>query len=248
MSYCPRCGAFVPKGESRGGRCGAVSGQARGPIRGASGPDRGLHIAIAAVSVLFVATLVLWISWSSLHSSLPQPKVPFPSPSQEAQLPTGSPHGPAAGPASLTDAEPASPSPAPPAETPASAGLQIRSWWHGYLFIENYQGSKPPEEDTLEIWGYIGQVEDGRCFFEIYDVSRVKDDTVPLFSFYIELYDDYFVPLVGGKDAWVLDRYLDESDVAPLTMHLENGFLEFSYSYAVEGESCQLSGYLKEDS
>lgn len=267
MRYCPACGAPVETGESVCAHCGSrLPREKKRP----GGTDRGLKLAITAVAALWLLTAGLWMLWPRLSQAAPAPKTgsgalggglsqpaavstePSPAPApDDSPAPTSTPTA-APTSAPTPDAAP-SPSPLPqssPSPAPAKTveKLELFSWWWGYLFLNDFQGENPVGKDVVQVWGYIGYTTDDRAFFEIYDVREVQEDTVPLISYYIELHDDYLVPVIGAKDAWVLDRYLDQSDVEPLTLYLRDGSMKLNYHYVYEGASCDLFCMLVPDS
>ncbi len=258
MKRCPVCGAEARKGAAHCMNCGAAlyarPAEASGPDR----VDKALRAAIITVAAMWVVTIGLWSFWPRLSSAAPTsvsakvalanplPQAAGESPTPEpAPSPSSSPEqtAPPVQTAAPTAAPAASPDPSP-VHSPAAAGptdhLETFTWWWGYWVVSNYQGPNPPQNNASKIWAYIGMVTDGRCFFEIYDTRDVQDDTPALISYYIDLQTRSLTPIIGEKDAWVLDRYLDESDVEPLTLILEDGSLKLSYHYVCGEESFDL--------
>lgn len=112
--------------------------------------------------------------------------------------------------------------------------------WYGDLQIRNHKGAGSLQNGSSEVWASIGTSPDGLYYFEIYDTEDVDEDTTPLLSMWIDLYDDRIVPRIGDKDAWFFDIWLDARDTAPLTLMLEDGRLGFSYPYNDGSESCDI--------
>ena len=250
MRSCAICGAPVERGDTVCAHCGCPLPEEE--RRG--GRDRGLKIAIAAVACLWLLTAGLWMLWPRLSQAAPdreQAKGALsgglaPSPIVSAEptaepTPEATPEPTAEAAPSLPPSPTAAPSSAPEPDSPKTVEkLELFSWWWGYLFLNDFQGENPVGKDVVQVWGYIGYTTDQRAFFEIYDQRDVNDDTIPLISFYADVHDDHLVPVIGSRDAWVLDRFLDQSDVEPLTLYLREGNLKLSYHYVAEGQSCDL--------
>jgi hypothetical protein len=210
MKYCPNCGASLEAGKSHCVRCGAaLPSSPAAPTAAAPRSNRGLYIAIACVAVLCVLTAGLWMLWPHLH------------------------------PAPVSGSTPASVT-ITPASTPGSDKsmvLKTETWWHGYLYVLNYQGSDNLEGETMEVWGYLDSDREGRTYFEVYDRKEITEETNVVVSFYTELYPDHLVPIIGEKDAWVLDQYLIQQDGNSLRVFLSDNCLELTFPYKSASES-----------
>lgn len=118
--------------------------------------------------------------------------------------------------------------------------IELETIWYGTIEISKHNGAGYLENGVHEIWGSIGETEEGLIYFEMFESL---DADIATLSMWIDLYDDYFVPVIGDEDAWYYYIYLDENDVEPLTVHLENGALSNTYQYEdeEEGESFTVS-------
>lgn len=217
MPTCQNCGARVSEVETNCRNCGAfiypkASGITAAPYE--KSRRRGAQIFIAAIIIVcVVAVALIMLAAQSRTNSI---VLPLPDP------------------AAFTPDNGAETVPAP---TDVSAPLRLGTWWHGMLEISNYSGDGESRNGTTEIWGYLGAASGRRPYFELYDSDTLEEDTAVLLSMYVELYPNHFVPVIGDEDAWLLDIYLDERDVDPLTVYYQDGALDFSYFYETNEES-----------
>ena len=237
MKYCPYCGTPLP---AHGAVCPGCGGalEPAAPEAPAGSVSRGLRIAIIAVASLCVLTVALWIAWPYLASAVPAE----PSPAQNVGAIMGLRSSPA-------PAEPSAEPTAAPTEEPQEQDmkLELDTWWWGYAFFSDYKSSDGRQREDMEVWAYFGTDKaNGRPYFEIYDKEDASEAEA-LFSAYIELYDDHYVPVIGYHDAWILDKYLDSGEAEALTVYLEGNSLWFMYPYDFDGESCTLSFLLVPD-
>ena len=126
---------------------------------------------------------------------------------------------------------------APPSSTDQ---IVIPSAWNGLLEISNHKGRGSLSNGQMEVWGIIGAAEDGRTYFELYDVESYTIEDIPILSFWMEAEEDHIVPLIGNEDGWIFDRWLRQSDTIPLTLYLSDGTITGSYSYKNGTESCRI--------
>lgn len=233
MKYCPNCGAEVLAGGKHCPACGAslsLSDYEDVPAKRVPN-NRGLHIAIACVAALCVLTVGLWILWPHLSSG------------SIAPARGGSSSG--RTPASFSTPVPTE-APATHAPVSQAVDLQPGTWWYGTMYLYNYVGSDAPAAESQEVWGYLGQDNDGRWFFEVYENKEHGADVPSYLSFYVEVYEDRLVPVIGNRDAWVFDLYLTAQDESRLSILLndeameDSWYLELSYPYQTDEESFDL--------
>ena len=244
MFFCPNCGSQIPDGENFCRNCGTPLNAYQSAPQPQPQPqpkrNKGLIIAIIVVAALCVITVAVWLITSHLGSSQ---NTPAATPS----VPAFSLNTPAPVEFPVTPA-PVTPAPETAAPSTTNEKLEIGSWWWGYMFFEDYSSTNGNTRDTMEVYGYIGQTRDGKIYFEVYDTKDVQQDTIAYVSYYIDLYDDHFVPVIGNGDAWILDKDLVASEASGLTTYLEDGFLEFTYPYSYRGETCTVYVLLLRDS
>ena len=134
----------------------------------------------------------------------------------------------------------------------SSSGAQNPLWlgstWYGTLEIRGHAGAGALKDGTQEIWGILDESQDGRVYFELYDVPDYDEDDVPVLSFWATRYEDHIEPLIGNQDAWFFDRWLTKSDVKLLTLYCQDGEIHCSYPYKNGKETCVIEFSLQPDS
>ena len=226
MPYCRICGASVKAGAAVCTACGSALSRKE---KDRPGTDRGLKLAIGVVAAL-------WMLWPRLL-----PAGPSPAEDANAVLSGGLSYtlGSVPSPAPSPETQPMQqPSPTPVA---VSGKLAPGSWWLGSMTISNYQGEDPPDVNDMEVWGYIGQEEDGRTYFGVYFEKGVTDREAALIFYYVDLSEDSLVPVITNRSGFVLARTLDPRDEEPLTLCLVDGKLDLEYRYVTSVESCDVS-------
>ena len=214
MPYCDKCGSYVSEIETNCRKCGAfIYPNATDAKTVPAVKPRHIRkkriILAAVVIILSVAAAIFLLSVNTL---------------------SGTTNHAISGIQNAASSLPESPA----AE---STPLRLGSWWHGIMTIKNYTGYDDSLAGTYEVWGFFGTASGRTPYFELYDSDTVDDDTTVILSMFIDLYPDHFVPVIGKEDAWILDIYLDERDVDPLTVYYKNGSLQFEYPYRTEEES-----------
>ncbi len=128
-----------------------------------------------------------------------------------------------------------------------TTSIELGKMWFGVMQVTNFSG-KGDGDYEKDIIALINETSAGRAFIEIYTDSSMSDDSIVL-SMYIDTYTDSFVPNIGDKDAWVLERYLTEDDAAYFAPVLENGALDMSYDYIdPDGKfTCTVRFFIRED-
>lgn len=119
--------------------------------------------------------------------------------------------------------------------------------WYGTMIVSNFEG-KGDGNYEKDIIARIATASNGKDFFEIYTDSNMSEESIQL-SLYINLDDDRFTPIIGDKDAWILDRYLESYDTTFFSPTLTNGALDMTYPYDdPNGKfTCFVRFFLRED-
>lgn len=121
--------------------------------------------------------------------------------------------------------------------------LRCPSRWRGLLTIRNHRGEGTLSDGMRSVTGVIGRTEDG-TYFELFDKEGAADGE-PLLSLWVELEGDTLHPLIGEEDAWYFDIWLDQRDVEPFTLRLEDGTLGLDYFYDDGRETCRIEFRIK---
>ncbi len=121
--------------------------------------------------------------------------------------------------------------------TKAVDTIEDPSNWYGVMTISDYSGDRPELEEEYEVWGFVNN-SDG-TYFSLY-VDGLYGGDYPVVSFYIELEDTSFTPIIDDQ-AWVMDAIMSDGDEETFKPVLENGVLSATYSYENDGESFTLT-------
>ncbi len=116
--------------------------------------------------------------------------------------------------------------------------LRCPSRWQGLLTIREHRGEGTLSDGMRSVTGTIGRI-DGRSYFELFDEAGAAENE-PLLSLWVELEGDTLRPLIGEEDAWYFGIWLDERDVEPFTLRLEDGTLGLDYFYDDGRETCRI--------
>jgi hypothetical protein len=138
--------------------------------------------------------------------------------------------------------------PALPAAEEANTQEAIDYWtgdWVGWIEVRNVRGDYN--------WGgdYFGDIDimvdydsdAGKYFFEGFVWEY--DDEYPLFSYYVDLYPDRMMPVIGDGDAWIDNKFLEESDLYDFVVFPDIGVegRKVSFSYEYEEPDSPQEGY-----
>ncbi len=108
--------------------------------------------------------------------------------------------------------------------------------WYGIVNISNYSG--PTDiSGGYETWGYLGTDAMGD-YFELYTIAPYdSEDANLIMSFYIDLHEDTFYPIVND-DGWMYNYApLREEDATLYYPTYEDGRLSATYEYDYNGEN-----------
>lgn len=123
----------------------------------------------------------------------------------------------------------------------------LGSTWYGTLEIRSHTGNDSLEDGTREVWGILDAAQDGRIYFELYDVEDYDEDTIPVLSYWITRYEDHIIPDIGEQDAWIFDRWLTKSDSKLLTLYWQDGGVHCVYPYKEGKNTCMIEFTLQPD-
>ncbi len=227
MYHCPYCGTSIPDQEYSCPGCGRIL-QRNASEGGGRRRLTGLLVAVITAVLLAVIVIALWFFRADL--GLPGFSKPDPAPVITPSFHVTPTPLPAVDPTAMPTEEP----------LPLPDKLETGTWWQGYMYFDDYESDDGRSREKTAIFAYFGTTAEGRDFFEIYDGEDPSEAQV-LYSVYIDLYEDHFVPVIGEDDAWILDMYLFPEEAADLAVNLEDGFLWFSYPYNFDGERCTVS-------
>ncbi len=107
------------------------------------------------------------------------------------------------------------------------------SEWYGTMTISGYTGPYESMDGETEIWGRIGEDATGP-YFEIYAGEPYEFIVV---SYYIELHDYTFFPIIVPDYTWMFNTTLKEEDETWYTPTLSSGVLSATYDFNYNGES-----------
>ncbi len=117
--------------------------------------------------------------------------------------------------------------------------LTSPSDWFGTMTISNYSGDNDLT-GTYDVWAYIDENENGYYFEMFADGPYDDENSIIVMSFYIELHDYTFFPIVN-EDAWTYNYApLKEEDNTWYAPQNFSGNLYASYDYNYEGETFTL--------
>ncbi len=119
----------------------------------------------------------------------------------------------------------------------ADVKLTNPSEFFGTVTITNYVGSNDIS-GVHDAYAIIDTDVNDLVYFEIY-VESIYGNDVPIMSFYIELHDYTFFPIVDD-DAWIFDSYLVEDDETWFVPQNFGGTIVAFYEYDYDGESFSL--------
>ena len=125
--------------------------------------------------------------------------------------------------------------------------IPINSRWTGVLEISGHKGEGTLKDGTMDVWGLIRESDSGRQYFELFAAGDREEESRPILSMWVQIDGARLVPVIGEKDAWLFDIWLENADEAALSMSYKSGRLRCSYRYAVEEESCTVSFRLTPD-
>ncbi len=114
----------------------------------------------------------------------------------------------------------------------STKSIELDSVWYGYMDIMNYEGPNDLN-GSYDIYGYVGN--DGtQDYFELY--LEISEDSSPIATYYIDLYDDYFTPILDDY-AFSFGELLTEDDFFGYSAYLDYGFIFLSEEHQNETES-----------
>lgn len=122
---------------------------------------------------------------------------------------------------------------------PEEVTLSPGTWWEGFILTSDRTGSFEYPDQT-KVVAFIGvDTSTNRPFFEIY-AGEKRDDVVV--SMYIETTEtgDTFKAVIGEKDAWIFDHYIEPEEAELFDGSLLNGTINYVYQYQEEGATAQI--------
>ena len=127
------------------------------------------------------------------------------------------------------------------AEEAGQSGDTRSGRWTGVLEISKHKGSGVLRDGKLDVWGQLGEAEDGRQYFELFALGDRVEDGRPILSMWVRTEGERIVPVIGEEDAWFFDVWLESADEEALSMDFGSGELRCRYRYIAENESCTVS-------
>ncbi len=121
--------------------------------------------------------------------------------------------------------------------------LESGSRWTGFLTVTEHRGEGVLENGTRAIRGLIGKTDAG-TYFELFN-RQDPDSAEPILSLWVELDGAEMRPIIGEADAWYFDILLDDRDMEPFTLHLEEDGLSQHYFYDSGAETCWIDFHIK---
>ncbi len=125
--------------------------------------------------------------------------------------------------------------------TSETTHFEVDTVWYGFMDIMNYEG---PDDlnGTYDIYGYLGNngIDD---YFELY--MEITLDGDPVVTYYIDLYDDYFTPILD-EYAYSFGELMGDDDYFGYAAFLDNGFIFLMENYESETESFEVAFGLRE--
>lgn len=125
--------------------------------------------------------------------------------------------------------------------------IAFPSSWYGTVRFYDFVGIDS-EDQIADVWAFFDYYE-GRAYFEVWEKpsDELTQEDSALLSMYVYEDSEWIIPDVGDKDAWLIDTYLTDDDLAAYTVQLENGAINIIAPYEGTSGSCTCQIFLRED-
>lgn len=131
--------------------------------------------------------------------------------------------------------------------TSPTTEIVVPSNWYGTVRFYDFVGADS-DEQTEDVWAFFDYY-DGKPYFEVWEKpnDELTEDDDALLSMYIIEDNQWIIPDIGDKDAWLIDTYLTSADTNAYNVKLENGALNIIVPYTGTTGSCTCQIFLRED-